>query len=91
MLNFLQAITAGCAIFLAFLVAAVRRDTNTVANGWLAAFLLLLSARHNHLSMVGIAFEAGFNSKTAFNTAFKKMTDRSPSEFRNAPQGGEAL
>lgn len=44
---------------------------------------LLLSAAHQHLSMVGIAFEAGFNSKTAFNTAFKKMTGMSPSEFKN--------
>jgi AraC-like DNA-binding protein len=33
-------------------------------------------------SMVGIAFEAGFNSKTTFNTAFKKATGFSPSEFQ---------
>jgi AraC-like DNA-binding protein len=32
--------------------------------------------------MIGIAFEAGFNSKTAFNTAFKKMTGVSPTEFK---------
>jgi AraC-like DNA-binding protein len=43
---------------------------------------LLNSAKHQHLSMIGIAFEAGFNSKTAFNTAFKKMTGLSPSEFK---------
>lgn len=34
------------------------------------------------LSILGIAFESGFNSKTAFNTIFKKMTDMTPSEFR---------
>ncbi len=43
---------------------------------------LLLSDDHAHLSMVGIAFETGFNSKTAFNTTFKKMTGVSPTEFR---------
>jgi AraC-like DNA-binding protein len=43
---------------------------------------LLLSEKHAHLSMVGIAFEAGFNSKTAFNTAFKKMVGVSPTEYR---------
>jgi AraC-like DNA-binding protein len=43
---------------------------------------LLNSPKHQHLSMIGIAFEAGFNSKTAFNTAFKKMTGLSPSEFK---------
>jgi AraC-like DNA-binding protein len=35
-----------------------------------------------HLSMLGIAFEAGFNSKTAFNTAFKKISGFSPSEYK---------
>lgn len=44
---------------------------------------LLFSEKHAHLSMVGIAFEAGFNSKTAFNTAFKKMTGVSPTDFKN--------
>ena len=42
MLNLLQALAAGCAIFLAFLVFTVRQETNTLANRWLAAFLLLL-------------------------------------------------
>ncbi|UHO38916.1 AraC family transcriptional regulator [Chryseobacterium capnotolerans] len=34
------------------------------------------------LSILGIAFESGFNSKTSFNTIFKKMTGMTPSEFR---------
>ena len=44
---------------------------------------LLISPKFQHLSMVGIAFEAGFNSKTAFNTTFKKVTGLSPTEFLN--------
>ncbi|MCA0237484.1 MAG: helix-turn-helix domain-containing protein [Bacteroidetes bacterium] len=43
---------------------------------------LLLSEKHLHLNMIGIAFEAGFNSKTAFNMAFKKIVGYSPTEFR---------
>lgn len=43
---------------------------------------LLLSEKHSHLSIVGIGFEAGFNSKTAFNTVFKKITDSTPSAFK---------
>ena len=43
---------------------------------------LLISKKHSHLTMVGIAFEAGFNSKTAFNTAFKKNVGISPTEFQ---------
>jgi AraC-like DNA-binding protein len=45
---------------------------------------LLTSPKHQHLSMLGIAFEAGFNSKTAFYTAFKKMTGVSPTEFKTS-------
>lgn len=43
---------------------------------------ILTTPQYQHLSMVGIAFEAGFNSKTAFNTAFKKITTISPTEFQ---------
>jgi AraC-like DNA-binding protein len=43
---------------------------------------MLGTPQYAHLSMVGIAFEAGFNSKTAFNTAFKKVVNMSPTEFQ---------
>ncbi|MBO2007832.1 helix-turn-helix domain-containing protein [Hymenobacter negativus] len=49
---------------------------------------LLASAQHQHLSMVGIAFEAGFSSKTTFNTTFKKVTGLSPSQFVQAQRAG---
>jgi AraC-like DNA-binding protein len=42
---------------------------------------LMLSEKHQHLNLLGIAYSAGFNSKTTFNTAFKKGTGLSPSEF----------
>jgi len=42
---------------------------------------LLTSAKSDKLNMLGIAFESGFNSKTAFNTAFKKYVGISPSEY----------
>ncbi len=43
---------------------------------------LILDEKLSHLSMVGIAFEAGFSSKTAFNTAFKKYSGMTPSQFK---------
>lgn len=42
---------------------------------------MLLDGRMEELNMIGIAFGAGFNSKTAFNTAFKKYTGYSPTAY----------
>jgi len=42
----------------------------------------LLSEKKSRFSLLGIAYESGFNSKTSFNTIFKKMTQQTPSEFR---------
>jgi len=38
---------------------------------------------NNNLTILEIAFDVGFNSKTAFNRAFKKQTGMTPSQFRN--------
>lgn len=43
---------------------------------------LLVKEEMNKLSILGIAFESGFNSKTSFNTTFKKITGQTPSDFR---------
>lgn len=43
---------------------------------------LLLNKQADKLSILGIAFESGFSSKTAFNTTFKKFTNQTPSEFK---------
>ncbi|TLX78109.1 AraC family transcriptional regulator [Labilibacter sediminis] len=45
---------------------------------------LLSNSKYDYLSVVGIAFQAGFNSKTTFNTFFKSQTGITPSEYRKA-------
>ena len=37
--------------------------------------------RFKHYTLLSQAFEVGFNSKTAFNRAFKKITRQTPSEY----------
>ncbi|KUY30048.1 AraC family transcriptional regulator [Elizabethkingia ursingii] len=49
---------------------------------------LLISDSYNKLSVLGIAFDSGFNSKTAFNTFFKKTVGVTPSEFRKNQSEG---
>jgi AraC-like DNA-binding protein len=45
---------------------------------------LLADPSASHFSVLGIAEEVGFNSKSTFNLVFKKQTGMTPSEFRRA-------
>jgi len=42
----------------------------------------LIDPKKQNLKILSIAFDAGFNSKTSFNTIFKKYIDLTPSQFR---------
>jgi AraC-like DNA-binding protein len=42
---------------------------------------LLASAKMEQLNILGIAFASGFNSKTTFNTTFKRVVGISPSQY----------
>jgi len=43
---------------------------------------LLIDPEYSQYSMLGIAFECGFNSKSTFNSVFKQFTGKTPSEFK---------
>jgi AraC-like DNA-binding protein len=46
----------------------------------------LLDPAKKHYSVLAIAEEVGFSSKSTFNSVFKKHVRMTPSEFRKASQ-----
>ncbi|MCP4369006.1 MAG: AraC family transcriptional regulator [Deltaproteobacteria bacterium] len=44
----------------------------------------LVNPDNQHLTILDIAYDVGFNSKSTFNTAFKKYTKMTPSQFRKS-------
>lgn len=64
----------------------LNKNFNTFVNEYRTkrAMELLISKEYSHYSMVAIAYECGFNSKTAFNIFFKKYTGKTPSQFNKS-------
>lgn len=44
---------------------------------------LLLDTKNRNYTILSVGFEAGFNSKTTFNTVFKKFTGVTPTQYRD--------
>ena len=42
---------------------------------------MVASPANRHLTILGLAYEAGFSSKTVFNTFFKKMMGKTPKAY----------
>lgn len=45
--------------------------------------LLVLDSKHNNITLLGLAFDSGFNSKSSFNRIFKEITGNTPSSYKN--------
>jgi len=63
--------------------AGFGRSFNDLVNGYRVAEVQrrLASPDARRFTLLGIAFESGFNSKTTFNRIFKQMTGVAPREF----------
>jgi len=62
----------------------MRKNFYDLVNGYRVeeAKRLLVDPKNQNYTILSVGFEAGFNSKTTFNTVFKKFTGQSPTEFK---------
>lgn len=63
----------------------MKKNFYDLVNGYRVeeAKRLLADERNANYTILSVAFDAGFNSKTTFNTVFKKFTGYTPTEYRN--------
>jgi AraC-like DNA-binding protein len=63
----------------------MKKNFYDLVNGYRVeeAKRLLADERNASYTILSVAFDAGFNSKTTFNTVFKKFTGYTPTEYRN--------
>jgi AraC-like DNA-binding protein len=47
----------------------------------------MADSKYQHLTLLALALDSGFNSKTSFNTVFKKLTGLTPSQYQKSMSG----
>lgn len=67
----------------------MKKNFYDLVNGYRVeeAKRLLVDEKSRSFTILSVGFEAGFNSKTTFNTVFKKFTGLTPTEFRQKQKG----
>ncbi|MGC4038436.1 MAG: ABC transporter permease [Chitinophagaceae bacterium] len=65
--------------------SALKINFNDFINGYRVrdAARKMQDPAYHHITLLGIAFDAGFNSKTSFNRIFREMTGKSPTAYKN--------
>ncbi len=53
------------------------------------AMELLATSTKKELNVIDVAYAVGFNNKVSFNTTFKKITGKTPTEFRKEAENGK--
>lgn len=63
---------------------ALKKSFNDFINEYRVRYVIskMLDPAYTHITILGIAFESGFNSKATFNRIFKQMTGKNPIEYK---------
>ena len=64
--------------------AVLKKSFNDFINEYRVAEVIrkMQDTGNDHITLLGIAFESGFNSKTTFNRTFRQMTGKGPAEYK---------
>ncbi len=65
---------------------ALKKSFNDFINEYRVAEIMwkMQDSTFDHITLQGIAYGSGFNSKTTFHRIFKEMTGKSPAEYKTA-------
>lgn len=74
-----------------FINDRLKTNFNELVNGYRLEHFkkIALHPENNHLTLLGLAYDSGFNSKTVFNTYFKKVTGITPKQWLKNRRGQE--
>ncbi|MBS1531651.1 MAG: ABC transporter permease [Bacteroidetes bacterium] len=63
---------------------ALKKSFNDFINSYRVSEVVkrMQDAANDHLTLTGIAYEAGFNSPSTFHRAFKEVTGKTPAEYK---------
>jgi putative ABC transport system permease protein len=63
----------------------VKKNFNDFINEYRVRHVVakMRDSAYDHITLLGIAYESGFNSKSTFNRIFKQMTGKTPVEYKN--------
>jgi putative ABC transport system permease protein len=68
----------------------LKKSFNDFVNEYRVADVIrrMQDPANDHLTLLGLAFESGFNSKTSFNRIFKQMTGKNPVDYKTELKKG---
>ncbi|HEY8927762.1 MAG TPA: ABC transporter permease [Mucilaginibacter sp.] len=64
---------------------ALKKNFNDLINEYRVREVVqkMQDPAYDHITLLGVAYESGFNSKTTFNRIFRQTTGKSPAEYKN--------
>jgi len=64
---------------------ALKKNFNDLINEYRVREVVqkMQDPAYDHITLLGIAYESGFNSKTTFNRIFKQTTGKNPAEYKS--------